>query len=87
MGIMAPAAASCDGTLRHGTRIFHGARIVSSDSAAVQQMDIRQMLGARVSTWDFVLSQGSGNAALFGWMVANAVWAGRKMKKKEGLRA
>lgn len=49
--------------------------------------DIRQMLGAGVSTWDFVLSQGSGNAALFGWMLANVVWAGSKMKKKEGLRA
>jgi len=39
--------------------------------------DIRQALGAQVSTWDFVLSQGSGNAALCIWMIANAVWAGR----------
>ena len=39
--------------------------------------DIRQALGAAVSTWDFVLSQGSGNAALLIWMSANAVWAGR----------
>lgn len=43
--------------------------------------DIRQALGASVSTWDFVLSQGSGNAALCIWMIANAVWAGRQMKK------
>lgn len=26
--------------------------------------DLRQALGAEISTWDFVLSQGSGNAAL-----------------------
>ena len=48
--------------------------------------DIRQALGAGVSTWDFVLSQGSGNAALCVWMLANAVWAGRNKEKfgKEG---
>lgn len=40
--------------------------------------DIRQALGAEVSTWDFVLSQGSGNAALCIWMLANALWAGRQ---------
>ena len=45
--------------------------------------DVRQMLGAEISTWDFVLSQGSGNAALFLWMAANAVWAGRQIKKSE----
>ena len=39
--------------------------------------DVRQVLGAAVSTWDFVLSQGSGNAALLLWMVSNAVWARR----------
>ena len=38
--------------------------------------DIRQMAGAEVSTMDFVLSQGSGNAALLIWMAANAIWAG-----------
>ena len=43
--------------------------------------DIRQALGAKISTWDFVLSQGSGNAALLIWMAANAVWAGRCEKK------
>lgn len=42
--------------------------------------DIRQMLGAEVSTWDFVLSQGSGNAALCIWMLVTAVWAGRQTK-------
>ena len=42
--------------------------------------DIRQALGADVSTWDFVLSQGSGNAALCIWMLANAFWAGREKK-------
>ncbi len=42
--------------------------------------DIRQALGAEVSTWDFVLSQGSGNAALCLWMLANALWAGREAK-------
>ena len=35
-------------------------------------------LGAEVSTWDFVLSQGSGNASLCIWMLVNAVWAGRQ---------
>ena len=40
--------------------------------------DIRQALGAAVSTWDFVLSQGSGNAALCIWMLENAVWASRR---------
>ncbi len=39
--------------------------------------DIRQALGAEISTWDFVLSQGSGNGALCLWMLANAIWAGR----------
>ena len=42
--------------------------------------DLRQALGAGISTWDFVLSQGSGNAALCIWMLANAVWAGRKAR-------
>ena len=42
--------------------------------------DIRQALGAEVSTWDFVLSQGSGNAALCIWILANACWAGREKK-------
>lgn len=42
--------------------------------------DIRQALGAEVSTWDFVLSQGSGNGGLCVWMLANAVWAGRQKK-------
>lgn len=37
--------------------------------------DIRQAFGADVSTRDFVLSQGSGNAALCIWMIVNAVWA------------
>lgn len=40
--------------------------------------DIRQALGAEVSTWDFVLSQTSGNAGLLIWMLANAVWARRQ---------
>lgn len=43
--------------------------------------DIRQLLGAKSSTWDFVLSQGSGNAALCIWMAANALWAGRQEKR------
>ena len=43
--------------------------------------DIRQALGAGISTWDFVLSQGSGNAALCLWMLANAVWADKQEKK------
>lgn len=37
--------------------------------------DIRQLLGAPISTWDFVLSQGSGNAALLIWMVSGFIWA------------
>ena len=46
--------------------------------------DIRQALGATVSTWDFVLSQGSGNAALAIWMLANALWA-RKIPTEEAV--
>lgn len=45
--------------------------------------DVRQTLGAQVSTWDFVLSQGSGNAGLLIWMAANARWADRQIKMKE----
>ena len=41
-------------------------------------------LGADISTWNFVLSQGSGNAALCIWMLVNAVWAGRQTKKIKG---
>lgn len=48
--------------------------------------DVRQALGAGVSTWDFVLSQGSGNGALCIWMLANAVWAGGKIKESEEKR-
>ncbi len=44
--------------------------------------DIRQALGADISTWDFVLSQGSGNAALCIWMFVNAFWASRQTKIK-----
>lgn len=44
--------------------------------------DIRQLLGAEISTWDFVLSQGSGNAALAIWMAANALWAARQRKER-----
>ena len=35
--------------------------------------DIRQAADATVSAWDFVLRQGSGNAALLIWMLANAL--------------
>lgn len=45
--------------------------------------DIRQALGAEISTWDFVLSQGSGNAALCIWMLVNGAWACRQMKKSK----
>ena len=37
--------------------------------------DVRQALGAQITTWDFVLSQCSGNGALLLWMLTNAVWA------------
>lgn len=39
--------------------------------------DIRQLCGTRVSTMDFVLSQGSGNAALFLYMIILYISAGR----------
>ena len=45
--------------------------------------DLRQAVGAGVSTWDFVLSQGSGNTALLIWMTANAIWAGRQSTREE----
>lgn len=46
--------------------------------------DVRQAFGAEISTWDFVLSQGSGNAALCIWMIVNTVWAGVRAKKIDG---
>lgn len=42
--------------------------------------DLRQALGVSISTWDFVLSQGSGNAALLLWMLASALSANRTIK-------
>ena len=45
--------------------------------------DIRQWLGAEITTWDFVLSQGSGNASLLIWMAANAIWAGSAKRTEE----
>ncbi len=49
--------------------------------------DIRQAFGAEVSTWDFIFSQGSGNAALCIWMLVNAFWAGSQIKKlKESVK-
>ena len=39
--------------------------------------DIRQALGCVPATLDFVLSQGSGNAALFIWMLANVFLANK----------
>lgn len=41
--------------------------------------DIRQALGADISTWDFVLSQGSSNTAQCIWMIENAIWADRQL--------
>ena len=35
------------------------------------------LLGAVPSTWDFILSHGSANAALLIWLAASAVCAGR----------
>lgn len=46
--------------------------------------DIRQALGAEISPWDAILSQGSTNGALCIWMLANAVWAGRQINKAKG---
>lgn len=43
--------------------------------------DIRQTLGMEISTWDYVLSQGSTNAALCIWMLENAAWAALERKK------
>lgn len=47
--------------------------------------DIRQALGAAPSTWDFVLSQCSGNAALLIWMVSNAIWARKQTRMEAAL--
>ncbi len=44
--------------------------------------DIRQSLGMEISTWDYVLSQGSTNASFFIWMTANAVWAEAQIRKE-----
>ncbi len=43
--------------------------------------DIRQALGAELSPWDSILSQGSTNAALCIWLLANAVWAQISLRK------
>ena len=43
--------------------------------------DIRQLLGAQIGTFDFVMSQGSGNFALFVWMAANAIWGSKNERK------
>ena len=40
--------------------------------------DLRQALGCDVSTWDYVLSQGSGNAALLIWMLERRLGVQRK---------
>ncbi len=42
--------------------------------------DIRQALGATISPWDYILSQGSTNGALCIWMLVNTVWAHRQVK-------
>ncbi len=60
--------------------VFH---MVVSELLLIIIPDIRQALGAEISTWDFVLSQGSGNAALCIWMLANAVWAHKQQKMGE----
>ena len=60
--------------------VFH---MVVSELLLIISPDIRQALGAEISTWDFVLSQGSGNAALCIWMLANAVWAHKQQKMGE----
>ncbi len=49
--------------------------------------DIRQALGAEISPWDAILSQGSTNGALCIWMLANAVWAGRQIQKAKGCQS
>lgn len=51
--------------------------------------DIRQLLGAEllgagISTWDFVVSQSSVNASLFIWLIANAVRAGKQKDTEVG---
>lgn len=43
--------------------------------------DIRHFLGAEVSTWDYVLSQGSTNASLAIWMIVNAMWAESRIRR------
>lgn len=44
--------------------------------------DIRGALGTTISTWDYVLSQGSTNASLCIWMATNALWAGVQIKRE-----
>lgn len=46
-----------------------------------------RLLGAQISTWDFVCSQGSGNASLCIWMAANAIWTGRESKQRRQIHA
>ncbi len=43
--------------------------------------DIREASGATISTWDYVLSQCSTNGATCIWLIANAIWAERGIRR------
>lgn len=73
------AAAAKKTVLPRWMLIFH---LIPVQLALMLIPDVRQALGAAVSTWDFVLSQGSGNAGLLCWMLANALWARRQEKRE-----
>ncbi len=45
--------------------------------------DIRQLLGAKLTTLDYMLTQCSGNASMVIWMLSCTIWTGRKEKKHE----
>lgn len=65
--------------LPRGMFLFHALTI---QLVMVLIPDLRMAMGAEISTWDFVISQCSGNAGLMIWMAANAVWAKKQTKHR-----
>lgn len=66
--------------LPRGMFVFH---MLMRQIGFVLIPDIRQLAEAEVSTMDFVLSQGSGGAALLIWVAASAIWTGANQTEME----
>ena len=78
-GIIACSAGNhAQGVALAASRMGIKAIVCMPDGAPISKVEATKALGAEVSTWDFVLSQCSGNAGLLIWMLANACWARRQ---------